>query len=505
MSNFTRIFTLFLIALAMFWATPSLFGQKLKQEDIPDDVIQTLDFEQSGAKVTQWVLEDGVYQATFKNSGVVGTIFIQQDGTFLETRYSVPKNSLPTAIIDYVETNYPLFVIKVSQTREAPSVSMYYHIEVRPDQVGAENSILTFDDMGRLLTRTDPENFSISEEAQNYAALRSGKSEDPAPEKGKSSQSKPTQAKPAPKPTQAPKPAAPKPERPAKPQPQLEVSVADADKLAPSEIPGTVNKAFTKKVPRPDSPVWYKHNNDYMVVCKVNEVRNELHFNNQGVWQFTYTDITDEQLPQGVIKHLTNYYKGYKFVYGLKELRADKQDKIMVDIIEKQNAKTKEVTTLVFDKTGKFLKAYEPGNADDAEVEGVDRLASQNLTQVDASIPTTVVNAFKAKYPKVTGVEYSEDDEGYFLATYFGVRGKEIVVMEGNGNIIETRTAANMGNINPNIAGFVKKNCKGFKITEYYSVRRIIEKKNYYRVVIFSKKSGETSALTFTTSGKLVE
>ena len=175
MSSFTRIFTLSLIALAMFWATPSLFGQKLKQEDIPDDVIQTLDFEQSGAKVTQWLLEDGVYQATFKNSGVVGTIFIQQDGTFLETQYSVPKNSLPTAIIDYIETNYPLFVIKVSQTREAPSVSMYYHIEVRPDQVGAENSILTFDDMGRLLTRTDPENFSISEEAQNYAALRSGK------------------------------------------------------------------------------------------------------------------------------------------------------------------------------------------------------------------------------------------------------------------------------------------------------------------------------------------
>ena len=45
MSSFTRIFTLSLIALAMFWATPSLFGQKLKQEDIPDDVIQTLDFE----------------------------------------------------------------------------------------------------------------------------------------------------------------------------------------------------------------------------------------------------------------------------------------------------------------------------------------------------------------------------------------------------------------------------------------------------------------------------
>ena len=50
--------------------------------------------------------------------------------------------------------------------------------------------------MGRLLTRTDPENFSISEEAQNYAALRSGKSEEPAPEKGKSSQGNPPKQSP---------------------------------------------------------------------------------------------------------------------------------------------------------------------------------------------------------------------------------------------------------------------------------------------------------------------
>lgn len=498
MSRFRPIFTLLLIAFVISWATPSLFGQKLKQEDIPDDVIQTLDFEQPGAKVTQWLLNEGTYEATFKNSGMTGTIYIQQDGTFLETHYEVPKNSLPTAVTDYIENNYPLFLIEVSETREAPQVSMYYHIEVRPDQLGAKPSVLTFDDMGRLLTRVDPENFTISEEAQNYANLRSGRSVDSEPEGGSAA------AKPAPKPRPAPA-AKPRPERPAKAEPQLEISVDDVDRLAPSDIPGNVNKAFTKKVPRPDSPVWYKYNDSYMVVCKVNEVRNELYFSNQGVWQYTYVDITDEQVPQGVLKHLTNYYKGYKFVYGMKELRADKQDKIMVEIIEKENAKTKEITTLVFDKTGKFLKVYEPDNATDAEVEGVDRLATQNLTQVEVGIPTTVVNAFKAKYPKVTGVEYSEDDEGYFLATYFGVRGKEIVVMEGNGNIIETRTAANMGNINPNIAGFVKKNCKGFKISEYYSVRRIIERKNYYRVVLFSKKTGETAALTFTTSGKLVE
>lgn len=502
-----RIFTLLSLATLLCWATPDLFGQKIKTADVPDDVIQTLDFEQPGAKVTQWELTEEIYRANFKNSGVTGTIYIKADGTFLETRYIVPKNSLPTAITDYIDQNYPLFVIDISETREAPQVNMYYYIEVRPDQVGGGTSILTFDNMGKLLTRKDPENFTISEEGKNYAKLRGNQigNDTPAQAQNENSKAKSSATKPAPKPKPEPKPErAPRPERPTKAKPELAISV-DGEKMAPSEVTAALQKAFSKKVPRPDEPVWYKYKDQYLVVCKVNDVRNELYFNKQAIWQYTYSDITEEQIPQGVLKHLTNYYKGYKFVYGLKELRADKQDKFLVEIIEKENAKTKVITTLVFDKMGKFLKAYEPENETDAEVEGVERLQTSHLNQVDANIPTTVVEAFKIRYPKVTGVEFSEDAEGYFLGTYYGVKGKEIVVMEGNGNIIETRTAANLNNINPNIDGFIKKHCKGSKITEYYQVRKLLEKKNYYMVVIFNKKTQETASLLFTTSGKYVE
>ena len=60
------------------------------------------------------------------------------------------------------------------------------------------------------------------------------------------------------------------------------------------------------------------------------------------------------------------------------------------------------------------------------------------------------------------------------------MRGKEVVVMEGNGTFIEIRTAANMQNINGNIKGYIKKNHKGYTITEYYTVRGLIEKKTLF-------------------------
>ena len=58
----------------------SLFCQKLKIEDIPDDIIQTLDFEHPGAKVSSWNLENNIFVATFKEDGSVGKIYIENSG-----------------------------------------------------------------------------------------------------------------------------------------------------------------------------------------------------------------------------------------------------------------------------------------------------------------------------------------------------------------------------------------------------------------------------------------
>lgn len=503
MNKFLRLFPALFFFIFILSANP-LHGQKLKSENIPDDVIQTLDFEHGSVKVSQWTLEDNTYIATFKVDGATTKCYIKPDGTFIRTIYLIPSNSLPSAITDYIKANYPLFIISVSETHEEPQTSMYYYLEVRSDQVGALPSVLTFDDMGKLIKRTDPEGFKIPEENYETLATQAYKPKEQAPESKPSTPKKEPAAKPT-KTTSNDQTSSTKPAKIKKEEEAIPVS-ADKEAVSLAEIPAVVQKALTKKVQKPEKLKWYKtEDGKFTAVCIVKEVKNELYFTANGLWDKTYIDLLEEQIPQNILKHLTNFYKGYKFQYGIKELRADKQDKFLLEIIEKKNAKQKLITTIVFDKLGKFLKEYDPNNPDDNEITGFDRLDNSNLTKVDIEIPETVINAFKTKYPKITGVEYSEDEDGYFLASYFGAKGKEIVVLEGNGNIIEIRTAANMDNINVNITDYVKKYLKGFKITEYYAVKGISEKKNSYMIFVFNKKTGESNNYSFTTGGKFIE
>jgi hypothetical protein len=220
---------------------------------------------------------------------------------------------------------------------------------------------------------------------------------------------------------------------------------------------------------QPVDLVWNKKEDYYVAECKIKDQKNEFYFTSEGVWEKTYTDLSEDAVTGPMMKHLSQNYKGYRFITAIKETRADKQDKFLVEFYEKANVKAQTSTTVVFDKLGRILKTYKPEN--EAPSDNYAKLNQETISEKPNEIPTLAIDAFKLKYPKITGVEWSEDDEGYFLASYFGVRGKEIVVMEGNGSMLEIRSQANMDNINSNIKDYVKKNHKGYQISEYYTVR----------------------------------
>ena len=159
MKKILHILGLIALAWLFIFSQNSLFGQKLKIEDIPDDIIQTLEFEHSGAKVSGWELENNIFVATFKEEGSTGKIYISNSGKWIKTTYSIPKNELPSAITEYIKNNYPYYTISVAMLEETPEEKMHYYIEAKPDGVGMQSSILTFNDIGTLIKRTDPEGF----------------------------------------------------------------------------------------------------------------------------------------------------------------------------------------------------------------------------------------------------------------------------------------------------------------------------------------------------------
>lgn len=592
-----RLSLIALMAFLLAAITP-LHGQKLKPDAVPEEVKQTMDFEYSNVKILYWELIDGVYIANFKEDNSPGKCYITKNGQWQKTVYPVPRAELPSAITDYVNQNFANYTIAVSQLQEMPNVRIHYYIEAKPEGVGYEPSILTFNEVGTLKERHDPANFDkeaksvvdpkaaakpATASASGAAAGKATASNNtgkptqssssagkPATNTGKpatsstasnagkatSTTGKPASSQTASKPAQssssASKPAAStgKPAtsstasnagkatsttgKPASSQ-SASSKTATASNSKPKKekeekpvydergnkaidansVPAAVKTALTKKVQRPEELHWFKVDTFYVANFIAREQRNEVFITKSGVWEKTFTVLPEASVSGNMAKHIQTYYKGYRFKNAIKETRADKQDVTMVEIYEKDNWKQKLVTTFYFDKTGKLLRTVDPNyelggqakeSAEDESLEKYyEKMNMSNRAENNDNIPKDVLNAFKAKYPHVTGVTWAETNDGSYSASYYGTRGKEICIINSYGTITETMTLGNPDNLLSSISSYIKQNYKNNKIVEYYAVKKIIDKKNFYKVIIADKKTKVEQELWFTTSGKFVE
>lgn len=163
MDKMVRIIVVAFCFSLMWISSPNLFSQKIKANLVPEEVKQTLLDQQGEVKVSQWVVDGDIYVASFKVDGTSAMAYIQNDGTFIRAATIIPKSTLPTAILDYLDRNYPEFKVEKAEIREEPEQPLHYYLEVKPEIIGAQLSILTFDNAGKLLTRKDPEGFITPE------------------------------------------------------------------------------------------------------------------------------------------------------------------------------------------------------------------------------------------------------------------------------------------------------------------------------------------------------
>lgn len=594
----TRIIASAAIAAALLAINPA-FGQKIKPDAVPDDVKQTMEFEYPNVKITGWELDGKVYVANFKEDNAPGKCFISENGQWQKTVYPVPKAELPSAITDYIKDNYYYYDISVSQLEESPNVRIHYYIEAKPEGIGDEPSILTFNEVGVLMDRHDPANFDktakkvidpSAQVAQNVSkddkskdknssansksngnssskanassgksSTKSGQSSNatnanaakPSSNQGKTSSStsskgstassankgSSTTGKPASKVNASASATAtskaatankgnstssakanatatnskPKKEKEAKPVYDERGNKA----IDPNTVPAAVKAAFSKKIQRPEELNWFRVDTFYVGNCIAREQRNEVFITPSGKWEKTYMVLPETSVSGNMSKHIQTYYKGYRFKNAIKEVRSDKQDVTMVEIYEKANWKQKLVTTFYFDKSGKLLRTVDPnyemgGQAKESEEDAsleryYEKMNMSNKVEANDNIPKDVMNAFKAKYSHATGVTWEETPDGDYAASYYGTRGKEICIINSYGTITQTMTLGNPDNLLSNISTYVKQNYKGSKIVEYYAVKKLIEKKNFYKVIISNKKTKVEQELWFTTSGKFVE
>lgn len=535
------LFILLLSVIQIVILKPNtISAQKLKPAEVPADVVQTLEEQYSYVKVTGWQKDGANYIANIKDGATAGKVYLSAAGEWIRTLFTVPTNELPSSITDYVKANYPDFVISVSCLEEKEDENTHYYLEVKPDGVGMKSSVLTFASTGqnKLLTRTDPEGFqdptvkqpdkveqakaaAAERQAEKAEAAKREAEEKAAAEKAAKEAAKSPSAK---QPATAAKPAATS-SKPAEPQKEAKPKKEKPEPVVKDEhgniaikantVPEVVSKALVKKVLHPAELNWFLVDSMYIARCLNQGKKTAVYITPAGLWEKTLTVMPEESVSGLMAKHLNDFYPNWRFKNAVKEQRADKDDKMMVEFYEKANYKAKLVTTIFFDKAGKLIRTIDPdyelggGTQESGEDDALNKYYEKMNMELDnddaASVPENVKAAFKLKYPKVTNVEWKEGDYMEYQAIFYSARGKEICVFNNYGEIVETWVMGKNDNLSATIQDYLKKEYKSYKLKEFYSVKRLADKLNAYKVIIVDKKTQEEQELWFNLSGKPIE
>lgn len=548
------LFALLLSAIQIVTISQNaIFAQKIKSSEVPSDVVQTLDEQYSYVKVTGWMKEGNTYIANIKDGSTTGKVYLTSSGEWIRTFFMVPVGELPSSITDYVKENYPDFIIVLSCLEEKEDESTHYYLEVKEDVVGAKPSLLTFSTTGqnKLISRKDPEGFQDPtvkhpdkiEQAKAAAAEKQAAKEEAAKreaaEKAAADKAAKEAAKNSPK-APASKPATPPAAKPANATAKANANTAKPAQTAQKEakpkkekpepvvkdehgniaikantVPDVVSKALAKKVLHPAELNWFLVDSVYIARCLNQGKKTAVYITPAGVWEKTLTIMPEESVSGLMAKHLNDFYPGWRFKSAVKEQRADKDDKMMVEFYEKANYKAKLVTTIFFDKAGKLIRTIDPDyelggskkeSAEDDALNKYYEKMNMDLGNDDAaSVPENVKAAFKLKYPKVNNVEWKEDGYMNYQAIFFTTRGKEVCVYNSYGELVETWVMGKNESLSATIQDYLKKEYKGYKLKEYYSVKRLADKLNAYKVIIVDKKTQDEQELWFNLSGKPIE
>ena len=451
-----------------------------------------------------------------------------------------------------MKENYPEYLISVSALEEKEDVSTHYYLEVREDAVGSKPSVLTFSSSGtnQLLSRNDPEGFqdprvkqpdkieqakaaAAEKQAQKAEAAKREAEEKAAAEKAAKEAAKAAAKNPAPKPSStAAKPTntaaksttstakKPTPQKEAKPKKEKPEPVVKDEHgniaIKANTVPDVVTKALVKKVLHPAELNWFLVDSMYIARCLNQDKKTAVYIKPNGTWVKTLTVLPEESVTGLMSKHLNDFYPGWRFKSCVKEQRADKDDKTMVEFYEKANYKAKLVTTVFFDKAGKLIRTidpdYELGGGDKKEKAEDDALnkyyekMNMSLDNDDAArVPENVKAAFKLKYPKVNNEVWTEDGYMNYIVAFYTTRGKEFCVYNSYGELTETWVLGKNESLSATIQDHLKKEYKNCKLKEFYTVKRLADKLTAYKVIIVNKKTQDEQELWFNLSGKPIE
>jgi len=381
-------------------------AQKVKDEDVPQDVFISFKYKYPDATINEWQKKDTIFTAFYELNNQEGYADISEKGKWLQTKHNIREKELPSPVISYYRDNYKSqeYIIDDVELVKTNKGETFYHVTIKKPGIAQPDPIdLYFDFTGKFLRKVDPNEVKIEKDIAS----------------GKVTSSK----------TKAPKNTIPTPEDKAK---ELEQFL-----ILDTKVPENIKATFKSKAKKAAGTAWYFKENKYIARAVVSGKKTQMTYSKEGIWLETKTESSAEVLNPQIENCMKSKFKGYAIKYVENIQTSTPKDKfIYVIAYEKKDRGNPNppLTEIFFDGNGKFRNVNRADVIDQRDIDAQKRQDAKNnqfQTGVENSgikyeggegvnnevgkkeLPTPILKYIKQNYPeyKVKEAVFTFNDE----------------------------------------------------------------------------------------------
>ena len=246
-------------------------------------------------------------------------------------------------------------------------------------------------------------------------------------------------------------------------------------------------KNYKKKLP---TGIWFDEKTRKMI--RTVDPNFEDPFNDPDLFTNTAPSQEDiqaaiDELPASVKSYVSTNYPPYKIREADTETDPDLGDIYRVEITSGGSS----YITLFFDKSGKFLKK---------EMSDGMKTVKSYGDYDEIEVPEVVLNAFKAKFPRIDNPAWDEDENENFDVQFVGTKGKEMCIFSPDGQLLEDLFFLDESKLIPEIENYLKSTYGKYEILNYFSVKK--DNTNHYKLIIMPHKAKYSKYLWFSAKGE---
>ncbi|MBI1223359.1 MAG: hypothetical protein GC180_12200 [Bacteroidetes bacterium] len=120
---------LMLAAMAVV-SSSLLFGQEIPANKIPAEVKAAFQSKFPNAEKVKWEMEEGYYDAEFKQKGTEMSAEFSAKGEWIETEMEIKSSQLPKAVQDQIKAAYPGYEIDHAMQVESAKFGNCFEVEM---------------------------------------------------------------------------------------------------------------------------------------------------------------------------------------------------------------------------------------------------------------------------------------------------------------------------------------------------------------------------------------